>query len=94
MQARSGTLYSHSGRFDHVLERLRDTVTPAAQREAGFSGMLVMDNAEALGSSALPRTTARPKCSERGRQVPARQVSRVITHMRTKSPPAQTAVRE
>jgi hypothetical protein len=29
MYARSGTVYPRSDRFDHVLQLLRDTVTPA-----------------------------------------------------------------
>jgi hypothetical protein len=42
MHARSGVLYPRSDNFDYVLRFLRDTVTRAAQKEAGFKGMLVL----------------------------------------------------
>lgn len=44
MHARLGTLYPRSDNIDYVLRFLRDTVTIAAQREPGFSGMLVMND--------------------------------------------------
>jgi hypothetical protein len=47
MHALSGTVYPRSDRFDHVLQLLRDTATPAAEKEPGFNGMLVMNNRQA-----------------------------------------------
>ncbi len=47
MHARMGTLYTYPRDFAHVLQVIRDTVFPAAQRKPGFLGMLIMSNHQA-----------------------------------------------
>jgi quinol monooxygenase YgiN len=83
MHARSGTLYPRSDRFDHVLQLLRDTVTPAAQKELGFNGMLVMNNRQAgkVVAITLWESEAQMLASVEG-EYQQDQVSRLITHLR------------
>ena len=83
MHARSGTLYPRSDHFDHVLHLLRDTVTPAAQKEPGFNGMLIMSNRQAgkVVAITLWESEAQMLASAEGEYLQD-QVSRVITHLR------------
>jgi quinol monooxygenase YgiN len=83
MYARSGTLYPRSDRFDHVLQLLRDTITPAAEKEPGFNGMLIMNNRQAgkIVAITLWESEAQILASEKGEYLQD-QVSRVITHLR------------
>ena len=83
MHARKGTLYPRSGRFDHVLQLLRDTVILAAQREPGFNGMLIMSNRQAdkIVVITLWQSEADMLASEAGEYL-QEQVSRLITHLR------------
>ena len=83
MHARSGTLYPRSDRFDHVLHLLHDTVTPAAQKEPGFSGMLVLNDRKAckIVGITLWESEAQMLASAEGEYM-QEQVSRVITHLR------------
>lgn len=83
MHARSGTLYPRPGRFDHVLGLLRDTVTPAAQKEAGFNGMLILTNRQSgkVVGITLWESEAQMLASAEGEYL-QEQVSRVITHLR------------
>lgn len=82
MHARSGTLYPRSDRFDHVLQLLRDTVTPAAEKEPGFRGMLVMNNRQAgtVVAITLWESEAQMLASAKG-EYQQEQVSRIITHL-------------
>ena len=86
MHARSGTLYPRSDRFDHVLQLLCDTVTPAAHKEPGFSGMLILNDRKAgkIVGITLWWSEAEMRASAEGEYLQD-QVSRVITHLR--SPP-------
>ncbi len=83
MHSRSGTLYPRSGRFDHVLQLLRDSVTPAAQREPGFNGMLTMNNRQAgkVVAITLWESEADMRASAEGEYL-QEQVSRILTHLR------------
>ncbi len=83
MYARSGTLYPRSDRFDHVLQLLRDTITPAAEKEPGFRGMLIMNNRQAgkVVAITLWESEADMFASAEGEYLQD-QVSRVITHLR------------
>jgi quinol monooxygenase YgiN len=83
MHARSGTLYPRSDRFDHVLQLLRDAVTPAAQHEPGFNGMLIMNNRQAgrVVGITLWESEADMRASAKGEYL-QEQVSRVITYLR------------
>jgi quinol monooxygenase YgiN len=83
MHARIGTLYPRPGHFDHVLRVLHDTVFPAARREQGFNGMLVMNNRQAgkVVGITLWESEADMRASEASEYMQD-QVSRVITHLR------------
>ena len=83
MHARSGTVYPRSGHFDHVLRLLRDTVAPAAQREPGCNGMLIMKNRQAgsIVGITLWESEADMRASAKGEYLQD-QVSRIITHLR------------
>jgi quinol monooxygenase YgiN len=83
MHARSGTLYPRSDHFDHVLQILHDTVAPAAQRQPGFRGMLIMTNRQAykIVATTLWESEADMLASEEGEYLQD-QVSRVIAHLR------------
>ena len=83
MHARSGTLYPRSNRLDHVLHLLRDTVTPAAEKEPGFMGMLIMNNRQAgkVVAITLWESEAEMLASAEG-EYQHDQVSRIITHLR------------
>ena len=83
MHARSGTLYPRSDRFDHVLHLLHDTVAPAAQREPGCSGMLVLNDRKAgkIVGITLWESEADMRASWTSEYLQD-QVSRVITHLR------------
>jgi len=83
MHARSGTLYPRSDRFDYVLQLMRDSVAPAAQREAGFTGMLIMNNRQAgtIVGITLWESEADMRASAKGEYL-QEQVSRVITYLR------------
>ncbi|HEX2742045.1 MAG TPA: antibiotic biosynthesis monooxygenase [Rubrobacter sp.] len=86
MYARSGTLYPRPGEFDYVLRLLRDTVALAAQREPGFSGMLIMNDRQAskVVGITLWESKADMLASAEGEYL-QEQVSRIITHL--KKPP-------
>ena len=86
MHARVGTLHPRPGAFDHVLQLVRDTVNPAAQKEPGFGGMLVMNNRQAgkVIGVTLWESEADMVASERGEYL-QEQISRVIAHL--KRPP-------
>ena len=83
MHARSGTLYPRPGEFDYVLRLLRDTVALAAQRDPGFSGMLLMNDRKAgrIVGITLWESEADMRASAEGEYL-QEQVSRVITHLR------------
>lgn len=83
MHSRMATLYPRSGNFDHVLRLLRDTVTPAAQKEPGFSGMLVMHNRQAgkVVGITLWESEDDMLASEASEYLQD-QVSRLITYLR------------
>jgi quinol monooxygenase YgiN len=83
MYACSGTVYPRSDRFDHMLHLLRDTVTPAAEKEPGFRGMLIMSNRQAgkVVAITLWEGEADMLASAEGEYLQD-QVSRVITHLR------------
>ena len=83
MHARSGTLYPRSDHFDHVLHLLRETVTPAAHKEPGFGGMLILNDRKAgkIVGITLWWSEAEMRASAEGEYLQD-QVSRVITHLR------------
>ena len=83
MHARSETLYTRSDRFDHVLRLMRDSVAPAAQREPGCSGMLIMNDRQAgrIVGITLWESEADMLASAK-REYLQEQVSRVITYLR------------
>jgi quinol monooxygenase YgiN len=83
MYARSGTVYPRSDRFDLVLHLLRDTVTPAAEKEPGFMGMLIMSNRQAgkIVGITLWESESDMLASTEGEYLQD-QVSRVIAHLR------------
>jgi quinol monooxygenase YgiN len=83
MHARSGTLYPHADHFDHVLQLLHDTVALAAQREPGFSGILIMNNRQAgkIVGITLWESEADMRASWTSEYL-QEQVSRVITYLR------------
>ena len=83
MHARMGTLYTYSKDFDHVVQILRDTVFPAAQRQPGFSGMLLMSDRQAskVIGITLWESEAAMLASE-DEEYLQEQVSKVITSLR------------
>jgi heme-degrading monooxygenase HmoA len=40
-------MYPRPGRFDLVLHVLRDSLIPAAEKQPGYSGMVILNNREA-----------------------------------------------
>ncbi len=83
MHARSGTLYPRPGSFDYVLQLLRDTVTPAAQQEPGFNGMLILNDRKAgkVVGITLWDSEAKMLASAKTEYM-QEQISRIITHLR------------
>lgn len=83
MHARSGTIYPRSNRFDHVLQLLRDSVIPAAHRESGFNGMMLLKDreAETIVSITLWESEADMLASAEGEYL-QEQISRLIVHLR------------
>jgi heme-degrading monooxygenase HmoA len=75
--------YTYPNDFDHVLQVLRDTVFPAAQRKPGFLGMLLMSDRQATKVIGITmwESEADMLASEEGEYL-QEQVSRLITHLR------------
>ena len=78
-----GTLYTYSKDFGHVVQTLRDTVFPAAQRNRGFFGMLLMSDRRAskVIGITLWESEADMLASE-DEEYLQEQVSKIITRLR------------
>jgi quinol monooxygenase YgiN len=83
VHARMGTLYTYPKDFAHVLQVLRDTVFPAAQRKPGFSGMLLMSDRQASKAIGITlwESEADMLASEDSEYL-QEQVSKIITGLR------------
>ena len=83
MRARAGTLYPRAENFDRVLATLREVVVPAAERQPGFAGFVVMGNREQLKIVGLTlwSTEADMLASEEGEYL-QEQISKVLPLLR------------
>lgn len=83
MHARVGTLYPRPGDFDSVVQVLHKQVIPAAQRQHGYFGFLVISNRQAnkVIGTTLWDTEADMHASARGKYLQD-QVSRLLPLLR------------
>lgn len=86
MHARVGTLYPRPGDFDSVVRVLHEQVIPAAQRQRGYFGFLVISNHQAnkVVGTTLWDTEADMHASAQGEYLKD-QISRLLPLL--KSPP-------
>lgn len=79
MRARTGTLYPRAENYDRVLATLREVVVPAAERQPGFAGFMVMGSREELKivGITLWSTEADMLASEEGEYL-QEQISKVL----------------
>lgn len=86
MHARIGTLYPRAEDYDRALTTLREVVVPAAERQPGFAGFVVMGRREELKivGITLWNTEADMLASEEGEYL-QEQISKVL--LLSKSPP-------
>lgn len=86
MHARAGTIYPHADDYDRALTTLREAVVPAAERQPGFVGFVVMGNREELKivGITLWNTEADMLASEEGEYL-QEQISKVL--LLSKRPP-------